>query len=95
MIKVLLASTFILLTTTVNVNADPRHGYRSGYYHGHYHGHHYGHYRHRRNYAPYIAGAVALGVLSALTYDYYGSRCFNKIVGYDQDGDPIVRKICE
>lgn len=91
MIKVLLASTLILLATTVGVNAGPRHGYHSG----HYHGHHHGHYRHGRNYAPYIAGAVALGVLGAVTYDYYGRRCFNKIVGYDQDGDPIVRKICE
>ena len=79
-----LAVVSLLMTSTVAL-ANPRHGHHGGHYHGH----------HRPNYGAYVAGAVALGILGAVTYDYYGRKCYTKIVGYDVDGDPIVRKICE
>ena len=87
-----LAVVSLLMTSTVAL-ANPRHGHHGGHYHGHHGGHYHGH--HRPNYGAYVAGAVALGILGAVTYDYYGRKCYTKIVGYDVDGDPIVRKICE
>lgn len=98
MIKVLLASVLII-ASTVGAHAGHRHGHRHGSHIGPYHyGHSYHHgHRHgqRRNYGGYIAGAVALGILGAIVYDQYGRRCYRQIIGYDYDGEPITKRICE
>ena len=67
--------------------AQHRHG---GHHHHHHHHHHY-----RANPAPYIAGALGLAILGGIVYDQYNRRCYSQVIGYDSNGDPVVRKICE
>lgn len=78
------------------------HGFgHGGHFRGYAHGGHYRpyvpHHNHgyrRKNYAPYIAGAIGLGIVGAIIYDQYGRRCERQIIGYDINGAPIIDTIC-
>lgn len=90
--KVLIALTALILAST-SAAAQYR-GHHVGHYGGHYGGHHGGH---RGGYgaAPWIAGALSLGVLGAIWYDQYGRHCWRKVVEYDNFGNPVVRTFCD
>ena len=91
--KLLLAS-FALLGMTVVAEAQHRH------YRNHYHPPARQHYHPPRyNAAPWIAGAIGLGVLGALTYDAWGNPyrpfCWNEYIGLDRYGQQVYRQRCE
>jgi hypothetical protein len=90
MIKVLLTSgCFLMSATSVSMAHD-------GYYR--YHHGHPGHYRHHRrefNPAPFIAGAIGMAIIGGILYDQYGRRCYNRIMYYDVNGNPVVQTVCE
>ena len=89
--KKIIISTIALMTVITPVLA---HGRSFG--HRPYYGYSYGHYGHRHNnYGAWVAGAIGLGVLGAIIYDQYGRRCVNRVVGYDQLGNPIIQPICD
>ena len=69
----------------------------AGQRHHQHHGHHHHQQHQHRNYAPYIAGAIGLGILGAIaTQQYYSNReCYRRVVGYDYYGNPVVRTFCE
>lgn len=52
------------------------------------------HHSHQPNVLPWVAGAIGLGVLGALTYDRPVRRCWNEYVGDDYRGRPVYERIC-
>lgn len=70
-------------------------GYR-GYYGNGYRGYAYGNRGY--NYAPWVAGAVGLGILGAAaagTYYYNNPVCYDRVVGYDAWNQLVVRRFCQ
>lgn len=62
-------------------------------------GHGYGYppapryYMPHRNWAPYIIGGLALGMIG--NYYYYQNRtCWDEIVEYDRYGNAVVTRMC-
>ena len=105
--KILIAS-FALIAMTVSVEAQHRQDHRNGYkphrqqfqQRNNYRppvGHHRSHNR-RHNPAPWIAGALGLGILGALTYDQWGRpvqpRCWNEYVGVDRHDRQVYQQVC-
>ena len=106
--KVLIA-TIALFAMTVSVEAQQRRDHRHGYQpqhrqhfqqRNHYRppqGHHRSHNR-GHNAAPWIAGAIGLGLLGALTYDQWGRpvqpRCWNEYIGVDRYGRQVHQQVC-
>jgi len=99
--KIVLASVALLAMTTIseaqNRHRHHHHGYHHGYHHRppmrqHYHPPRY-------NAAPWIAGAIGLGVLGALTYDAWGRPyrpvCYNEYIGLDRYGNQVYQQRCE
>lgn len=83
--------------SAVHYNGGPRSYPRHVHPHRHVHQHRYVH-QHRNNYAPWIAGAVGLGVLGAIVggaYYYDNYVCYRRVVGYNEWGNPIIRRYCE
>ena len=76
-----------------------------GQHYGHHHGpryrpyhppiHHHHHHQRRNNYAPYVAGAIGLGIMGAIIADQYARRCYKQHIGYDHVGNPIFEHICK
>jgi hypothetical protein len=56
-------------------------------------------HHHQHNVMPWVAGAIGLGVLGALTYDQWGRpvrrrECWDEYVGYDYRGRPMYERVC-
>ena len=105
--KIIIAS-IALLAMSVPVEAQHRRDHHHGYqphrqqFHqrNHYQpprGHHRSHNR-GHNAAPWIAGAIGLGILGALTYDQWGRpmqpRCWNEYIGVDRSGRQVYQQVC-
>lgn len=89
--KVLIALSILALAGTQALARPLGHGhYGPGPGFG---GSHQGH----RGYNPWpwIAGAATLGILGAIYYDQYGRRCWREVVGVDDYGNRIVRRVCD
>ena len=53
--------------------------------------------RHHHNPAPWIAGAIGLGLLGAMTYDAWGRpvrQCWDEMIGYDRYGREVYQRYC-
>lgn len=100
--KIVLASIALLGMTTIAEAQNRNHYYN--------HGHHHRGYNHRPpvrqyyqppryNAAPWIAGAIGLGILGAMTYDAWGRPyrpvCYNEYVGLDVYGNPVYQQKCQ
>jgi hypothetical protein len=86
-------SIVALLASTLPVFAQQhRHGYRPQQ-------RHYvaprpvpRHYNHRK-YAPWVAGAIGLGVLGSMYY-YNNRQCWDEMIGYDRYGREVFERYC-
>ena len=88
-------SVVALLASTLPVFAQQhhRHGYRPQQHRyvaprpapRHYHNH--------RNYAPWVAGAIGLGVLGSMYY-YNNRQCWDEMIGYDRYGREVFERYC-
>lgn len=91
--KKLLVIGLVTLGTLTSAYGGPRHGHHSG---GHYARHYHGGHHHGRNYAPWVAGAIGLGIVGAIAgAHYYNRECTRVVVGYDNFGRPVTRLYCE
>ena len=54
-------------------------------------------HRHNRgnNFAPWVAGAVGLGILGAIAAPWAAPSCYNVVVGYDRYGYEMYRRVCD
>jgi hypothetical protein len=50
------------------------------------------HYNHRK-YAPWVAGAIGLGVLGSMYY-YNNRQCWDEMIGYDLYGREVFERYC-
>ena len=48
---------------------------------------------HRPNVLPWVAGAIGLGVLGALTYEHR-RECWNEYIGEDRYGRSLYERVC-
>ena len=60
---------------------------------GHHRHHNHGHHHYRPNYAPWIAGAVGLGIMGAIIANQHPT-CRDRVVGQDHYGNMIVQRYC-
>ena len=86
--RLLIATTLIAMATTAI--AEP-YNHRRAPPQQHYRGHNGG------NAAPWIAGAIGLGLLGAIIANQperpaYG--CWNEMVGYDRWGNEVWKRYC-
>jgi hypothetical protein len=85
----LVAATLVLPGGAWAQGHHRNHGYH--HYRPQHHGHHGHHYR--PNYAPWIAGAVGLGIMGAIIANQHPT-CQDRVVGQDHYGNMIVQRYC-
>jgi hypothetical protein len=87
LITTLSIATMMLASTPVLAQHRHNHGYRAPP------PRHHVVPRHRNNYAPWVAGAIGLGVLGSMYY-YNNRQCWDEFIGYDRYGREVFERYC-